>query len=157
MVIRSVLCAALLILATPLSAKSPQGLMFPDGTSCYSRKYSDEHLSSHPAQRVTTMSVSPAFDYADPLLGLYLTVQLRGVPGGAFEAYAACENEGGSTLYCVMEGDAGAFQITPAKNGGILIEVSRLGMGFENETGFATLEAKSGDDRSFILRPQACR
>lgn len=156
MVMRSMLCFAFFILATPLSAKSPQDLMFPDSTSCYSRSYTDAHLSAHPAQRVTDISVSPAFDYADPLLGLYLTAQLRGVPGGAFEAYAACENEGGSTLYCIMEGDSGAFQITPAKNDGILIEVSHLGMWFENETGFATLEAKSGDDRSFILRPRVC-
>lgn len=96
-------------------------------------------------------------DYAEPLLGLFLEVTLRGVPGGTFDAYAGCENAGAETLYCAMEGDAGAFQITPARNGGILVAVSRLGMGFENDDGFATLEAKSGDDRSFILRPQDCR
>lgn len=67
------------------------------------------------------------------------------------------ENDGDATLYCVMEGDAGAFQITPAKNGEILIAGSRLGMGFENDTAFATLAATFRDDRSFLLGPQASR
>lgn len=55
-----------------------------------------------------------------------------------------------------LEGDAGGFQITPAKNGAILIEVSSDGMTFENDSGFATLERDAGDDRSFLLRPAAC-
>lgn len=156
MVIRSVSCAAILMLATPLAAKSPRDQMFPDSASCYARSYSADHLAAHPAQRVTNLSISPVTDFSEPLLGLYLTLELRGVPGGAFQAYSACENEGGDTLYCMMEGDAGGFQITPAKGGAILVSVSSLGMTFENDTGFATLERSAGDDRSFLLRPQAC-
>lgn len=30
-------------------------------------------------------------------------------------------------------------------------------MSFENDAGFATLERKSGGDRSFLLQPVACR
>lgn len=131
--------------------------MFPGADSCYARRYSADHLAGHPAQRVTQIAISPDFASADPFLGVHLTLDLRGVPGGAFETYASCENEGGETLYCSMEGDAGGFQITPARKGGILITVSSLGMTFENDTGFATLERNSGDDRSFILPPVACR
>lgn len=131
--------------------------MFPGPDSCYARSYSDDHLAKHPAQRVTRITINPDFTIADPMLGVHLKLRLRGVPGGAFEAYGYCENNGSHTLYCGMEGDAGGFQITPAKKGGILIEVSSLGMSFENDTGFATLEKKSGDDRSFLLQPVACR
>ena len=138
-------------------AQSPQDQMFPGPDSCYARSYSQDHLASHPAQRVTRITISPDFTIADPMLGVHLKLRLRGVPGGAFEAYGYCENEGGHTLYCGIEGDAGGFQITPAKQGGILIEVSSLGMSFENEAGFATLERNSGDDRSFLLQPVACR
>jgi hypothetical protein len=156
MVIRSVTCAAILMLATPIAAKSPRDQMFPDSASCYARSYSADHLTAHPAQRVTGISISPISDTADPFLGLYMTLKLRGVPGGAFQAYSTCENEGGDTLFCLMEGDAGGFQITPAKGGAILVSVSSLGMTFENDTGFATLERTAGDDRTFLLRPQAC-
>lgn len=152
-------CAAFLFLvASPATlAQSPQDQMFPGPDRCYGRSYSDDHLGKHPAQRVTEISVSPDFTIADPMLGLHVQLRLRGVPGGAFEAYGYCENLGASTLYCGMEGDAGGFEITPAKGGAILITVSSHGMGFENDSGFATLERNAGDDRSFLLRPVACR
>jgi hypothetical protein len=157
MVIRPILCAAILIIPALADAKSPQDQMFPGAGSCYARSYTADHLASHPAQRVIGMVIRPDFASSDRFLTLHLTVNLRGVPGGAFEAYAYCENEGADTLYCAMEGDAGGFQITPAKGGAILISVSSLGMGFENDTGFATLDRNTGDDRSFILRPATCR
>ena len=147
----------MLLAAATAGAQSPQDQMFPGPDSCYGRSYSADHLAKHPAQRVTQIAISPDFAIAAPVLGVHLTLSLRGVPGGAFEAYAACENEGGHTLYCGMEGDAGGFQITPAKKGGILITVSSLGMGFENDAGFATLDRDTGDDRSFLLQPLACR
>ena len=156
MVNRLTTCAAILMWATSLAAQSPQDQMFPDSARCYARIYSAEHLAAHPAQQVTGISVSPVADYADPFLGLFLKLTLRNVPGGAFEAYASCENEGGDTLFCLLEGDAGGFQITPAKKGAILLEVSSLGMTFENDEVFATLEAKSGDDRNFLLVPTNC-
>jgi hypothetical protein len=158
MVIRSTAFAAFVILAGSLSAgaESPQDQMFPRADSCYARSYGALHLANHPAQRVTRFALSPDFLSAAPRLALELRLQLRGANGGAFEAYAVCENDGDRALYCGMEGDAGAFQITPAKNRAILITVSRDGMTFENEGGFATLERKAGDDRSFVLRPVDC-
>ncbi len=156
MVNRSMLFAAILMLATPLAAKSPQDLMFPDRTSCYARSYSASHLANHPGQRVTQIAIRSDFDAPGPFLTLKLTLVLRRVQGEAFQAHAACENEGGDTLFCLLEGDAGGFQITPARHGAILIEVSSLGMTLENDRAFATLEATTGDDRSFLLHPVAC-
>jgi hypothetical protein len=155
---RSTFSAALLIFLGGFAAQaqSPTEQMFPRGDSCYARNYGAAHLAKHPEQRVTRFAVTPDFVSEAPLLALELRLGLRGTPGGAFEAQAICENTGGS-IYCAMEGDAGGFQIDPAKNRGILISVSSLGMSFENEGGFVTLERNSGDDRSFLLRPVACK
>jgi hypothetical protein len=156
MVIRAIPCAAILMLATPVVAKSPQDQMFPDSGSCYARTYTAEHLAAHPKQQVTDIAVKPDFDFAKPLLALYLTMALRNVPGDDFETYSACENEGEKTLYCTLEGDAGAFKVTPTKEGAILIEVSRRGMTLENDKVFATIKGRAGDDRSFLLQASAC-
>lgn len=144
--------------ALPALAQSPRDQMFPAENTCYARDYSPDHLQSHPAQRVTSISLTPDPGTAsDQLLRLWVKVSLRGQPGGEFEALSYCENTGGE-LYCGMEGDAGGFAIAPAKNGGVLVTVSSLGMGFENESGFVTLERNSGDDRSFLLgKARGCR
>jgi hypothetical protein len=156
MVVRSTLCAAILLLSGPAAeAQSPQELMFPRSDSCYARNYGAAHLSKHPEQRVTRFSLSPDFVSDAPRLAVELRLSLRGDGGGAFAAYAICENTGGS-IYCTMEGDAGGFQIDRAKNRAIQVTVSSLGMTFENEAGFITLKRNSGDDRSFILRPVSC-
>ncbi len=118
--------------------------MFPDQANCYARIYAPEHLAAHPKQRVTEMRLSPDVQIAAPLLALHIEVTLRGTPGGAFEFYGYCENEGEATLYCAMEGDAGGFTLT-------------LGMSFENDAGFVTLEHKKGDDRTFLLQPSPCQ
>jgi len=147
-------CATLFILpALPATAENAIARFFPDEASCYGRSYSPDHLKSHPQQRVTAMAVSPDFAIDDPMIGLWFATSLRGVPGGNFEAYAYCENGGPDQLLCGMEGDAGSFSISPAKNGAILVEVGRYGIGLEADTGFVTLESQQGDDRSFILQP----
>jgi hypothetical protein len=153
---RTMLCAALLMLPALAQAQSPQDRMFPRGDLCYARTYGVLHLGQHPEQRVTRFSISPDFVTAAPALALELRLDLRGNNGGAFTAYAVCENEG-DVLYCTMEGDAGGFQISQARNRAILVEVSSRGMSFENEGGFTTLERNRGDDRSFLLRPAECR
>ena len=156
MVMRTAICAAILMLPALAQAQSPQDRMFPRGDLCYARTYGALHLGQHPEQRVTRFSISPDFVTAAPALALELRLDMRGNGGGAFTAYAVCENEG-DVLYCAMEGDAGGFQISPARNKSILVEVSSLGMSFENEGGFTTLERNRGDDRSFLLRPTECR
>lgn len=157
MVSRAAACAAIFILAAPALAQSPQDRMFPDAATCYARSYSAAHLAQHPAQRVTAMRLSPDFQIADPLLVLHVELRLRGTPGGDFEGYGYCENNGADTLYCGMEGDAGGFTVTPAKGGAVLVTVSSVGMSFENDAGFVTLEKAKGDDRAFLLRPSPCK
>jgi hypothetical protein len=160
MVARPALRALSLLIAAggPVAAESPQAQMFPQADACYARSYSSDHLTRHPQQRVTAMAIGLADLQTDARLTLHLTLRLRGpTPAGAFEADAYCENEGDHTLYCAIEGDGGGFQITPANEGRILIEASSDGMGFENDTGFVTLERNAGDDRSFLLAPVACR
>jgi hypothetical protein len=142
--------------ATPVAAQSPTDAMFPGRSGWYHRLYSPDHLASHPTQRVTEISLTAEGSIADPMLGLWVHVTLRGVPGGDFEALAYCENEG-DQIYCGMEGDAGGFSVAPAKNRAVLVSVSSYGMGFENERGFERLERDSGDDRSFLLQPVSCR
>jgi hypothetical protein len=131
--------------------------MFPDAATCYARVYADAHLAQHPAQRVTRMRLTPDFQIAGPLLVLHVELNLRDVPGGWFEGIGSCENAGSTSLYCTMEGDAGGFTVTPAKDGAVLVSVSELGMSFENARGFATLESAQGDDRNFLLRPSPCQ
>lgn len=150
---RLAILGAVTALAGPAGAASPWDEMFPVGNSCYQRVYSDEHLAAHPQQRVTAMTIAADPEMpANPWPAVALNVRLRGSDGGSAQAVAWCENTG-DTLFCMMEGDAGAFSIAPAKGSAVLVTVSRDGMGFETETGFVTLEAKRGDDRSFLLRP----
>jgi hypothetical protein len=141
--------------AGPVAAASPWGTMFPSPDTCYERRYSIAHLAAHPEQRVTeiTIAAAPAIP-ANPWPAVVLRVTLRGPEGGDAEAVAWCENIE-DTLFCGMEGDAGTFGIAPAKAGAVLITTGRSGMSFETRTGFATLEARRGDDRSFLLQP--CR
>jgi hypothetical protein len=142
--------------ASTVAAQSPAQAMFPNQSGCYIRQYSPDHLASHPAQRVTTILLVPEASIAAPMLGLWVNVTLRGVPGGEYEALAYCENSG-TLLSCGMEGDAGSFTVRPDKNGSVLVDVGRYGMSFENERGFETLESSRGDDRSFRLNPAVCR
>lgn len=155
--ISAAFAAVLMLLSSPgAEAQSPQDLMFPGGNRCYEREYGKGHLARHPEQRVTRISVSPDPVSDAPRFAVELRLGVRGTPAGAFEAHAICENNGATTLYCTMEGDAGGFQLTPAKNRSLLLSVSSLGMSFENEAGFVLLEHDTGDDRSFILRSFAC-
>lgn len=98
-----------------------------------------------------TVAAAPRIP-AEPWPAATLAVSLRGPQSGSANAVAYCESTGG-TLYCVMEGDAGAFSIEAATGGAILLSVGRDGMSFETDTALATLEQSRGDDRSFLLYP----
>ncbi len=150
------LATGLALAASQAWAENPIDRIFPDKSGCYVRNYTAKHLASHPNQRVTGIAVIAEGSVADPMIGLWTAVELRGVPGGSFEALAFCEAISRETLSCGLEGDAGAFTLSASTDGEILIEVGRFGMHLENEQGFATLEGRSGDDRSFVLFPAVC-
>jgi hypothetical protein len=71
------------------------------------------------------------------------------------EGLSYCETSAG-ILSCGMEGDAGSFTVSPAKGGAVIVTVGSYGLALEGAGGFVTLEARRGDDRSFIL-PQVAR
>ena len=153
---KSYISAAILTFsAIPAAAENAIPAFFPNEASCYGRSYSSDHLNSHPEQRVTMLAIAPDFAIAHPMIGLWIVGSVRGVPGGDIEGYAYCENGAPGQLDCGMEGDAGSFTLSAAKNGGVLIEVGRYGMSFEANPDYVTLESHRGDDRSFILQPLA--
>jgi hypothetical protein len=133
--------------------------MFPDAESCYARAYTADHLARHPDQRVTAMRLAPApRQPTDSWPPVRLRVDLRGAGGGAAEALAYCENLA-DALYCVLEGDAGAFSLVARgdrKDGAILLSVLRDGIALETASDLVLLEADRGDDRTFLLRPRSC-
>ncbi len=150
---------ALVLGAGPAWADSPWNRMFPNAESCYARDYSADHLARHPDQRVTALRLAPAERQpADTWPPVRLRVDLRGPGGGAAEALAYCENIA-DALYCLLEGDAGAFSLAvrgDPKEGTILLSVGRDGVALETASDFVLLEANRGDDRTFILRPGSC-
>ena len=151
MVRQALLAGVTALLPLASAAQSPMDRFFPTPATCYARDYTAAHLAAHPQQRTTSLALTP-LGRSDRLLDLRLVITFRGQPGEAMVAVAYCENISNS-LYCLMEGDAGAFAITAAKDGAILLEVSSRGMSFEGARDFVTLESDRGDDRSFLLRP----
>jgi hypothetical protein len=51
---------------------------------------------------------------------LLVVATVRDMPG-KLEAMAYCANLGADALYCVLEGDAGTFNVTPAGNGAVTL------------------------------------
>jgi hypothetical protein len=151
MVGRAAALAGLAALASPALAQGPWDQIFPDPESCYLRSYTADHLTRHPQQRVTRITLAAVPDApTDPLPAVKLRVDLRGPDGGTAEAVAYCE-EVPDRLSCGMEGDAGVFTVTSTREDAILVAVGPDGMALETDRGFVTLDAERGDDRRFLL------
>jgi hypothetical protein len=157
---RSMPCAAIFMLgASPLLAESPRNVMFPSDASCYLRDYSADHLAKHPKQRVSSIALRPEGALVeDATMTVWVTVTLRDQPGEDLVALTYCQVADADRMDCLMEGDAGAFSLAPAKGGAVLVTVAKAGMGFDGATDFVTLRSDSGDDRSFLVKPTGdCR
>ena len=141
-----------LVLAGPALAQSPRETLFPSDASCYLRYYNAEHMAKHPAQTVELIQVGPdQTQWQNDELVLKIGLDLRSASGQLL-GYAYC-TPAGKGLTCAMEGDAGSFQLTPARDGAIRIDIGPDGVSFEGDSGFVTLEGNSGDDRSFVMPP----
>jgi hypothetical protein len=139
---------ALGLSATPAVAWSE---MLETRGAYYARLYSDQHLASHPHQRVTQIFLSNTA-LADPAhKGAVLRFGFTLRDGARYEANAYC-----TATQCSLEGDGGTFGVTRSR------EALRLTV-----DGFLGLEGADGwsgdlfesDDRIFILypaRPGAC-
>ncbi|MCX7288933.1 MAG: hypothetical protein NTW20_15675, partial [Rhodobacterales bacterium] len=135
--------------ASSVLAQGLQDRLFPTDSACYSRKYSSAHLASHPEQQVTSMALRPETRPVGADLELWVSVTLRTWPDEVLLALAYCTQTAPDRLDCGLEGDAGGFSISRAKDRAVLVSVSDQGMGFEGQAGFATLDHNRGDDRSF--------
>ncbi|MEZ5798491.1 MAG: hypothetical protein R3D63_14080 [Paracoccaceae bacterium] len=130
--------------------------IFPTDQSCYRRQYDRAHLASHPDQRVTEIAVGAVARDARVVV-VNLSLMRRG-DREVYLASAYCESRL-DHLSCLMEGDAGAFDLSPAKGGKLLLTVATRGMAFEGARDFVEISGLTGDDRSFLLAgaaPGAC-
>lgn len=145
--------AALLACATPALAKGPMDRIFPSDGSCYLRHYDRSHMSKHQDQLVTDIAIGPYAPEWKTREDVVVTVMVsvRGTDE-FFLANAYCK-EGSTDLFCQMEGDAGAFTLTPQKGGKIMLSPTRAGMAFEGQSSFIALSGTSGDDRDFLMPP----
>jgi hypothetical protein len=142
----------LICLTTPALGQTPREALFPSDVACYLRYYNKEHMAKHPNQRVQEIQVGPDYDqWGDDVLALRIRVSLVNNFDNYF-AVAYCD-PAGAGLACAMEGDAGSFQLTTARDGAIKIDLGPDGMSFEGESGFMTIEGSKGDDRSFVMPP----
>jgi hypothetical protein len=120
------------------------------GSPCYLRNYSADHLSRHSDQQVTAMGLALMPEARDEtVLIVYVKVRSDAETYVA-SAYCTPKAEG---LDCLLEGDAGKFGVTAAKNGALLLSVAARGISFEGSRDFLTLEGTRGDDRDFLLSP----
>lgn len=120
------------------------------GSACYLRRYSADHMTRHPLQQVTQIGLA-LYAAAEGQSILTLDVTVR--PGPARAAGAAYCTQDGEGLDCLMEGDAGRFSLTGAKNGALRLDVAPRGISLEGGRGFITLSGTSGDDLVFLLPP----
>ena len=119
------------------------------GSACYLRRYTRKHLDDHPDQRVMAIGLALYPGASDQVI-LNLYVRLR--PDGVRLMGSAYCDQDGEGLDCRMEGDAGRFSLTGAKNGALRLAVAPVGVSFEGDE-FYTLAGTSGDDRVFLLPP----
>lgn len=146
----TVLACAAMLASGPALAKLPRDEIFGGPSSCYLRNYSLTHLAGHPDQTVRWIALSARPEESDDRTqAVTLSLRLRG-DGEFYRSTAYCEEADGR-LDCLMEGDAGAFSLRPAREGALLISVAPRGMAFEGSQGFVEISGSGGDDRSFLL------
>lgn len=147
----SIALMASLLPAAGALAESPRDAIFPTDATCYLRHYDKGHLASHPDQLVTQIALGPMQEaFGDPRQTIVTLMLWRRGSSEGYVASAYCENEA-DHLYCPMEGDAGAFALTPQKGGKVMLKVARRGMAFEGGRDFFEISGTSGDDRAFLL------
>jgi hypothetical protein len=135
-------------LAEALPEQSQFRLMGSGGT-CYLRRYTVDHLQSHPQQRVSAIGLVLYPGGDQTLATLYVRIRPDQVQAMG-SAYCDQDGEGQD---CLMEGDAGRFSLTGAKNGALRLSVAPRGISLEGMRDFITLSGTSGDDRVFLLPP----
>lgn len=137
-------------IALPAAAEAVRWVMFPSDGACYLRQYSRDHLAANQNQMVTQIAIGPEYGQAEAaVLVLRVAVYVRG-SDEQFRGSAYCDTRGGS-LSCWLEGDAGQFSLTPAKNGAIKLQVGTSPLLFEGKRGYLGFGAEASDDNTFLI------
>ena len=152
---KRLLIAALGVVACALPAQAASILdpLLGRPGDCYARTYDEAHLRSHPRQMVETIFLTYDADYQDPSAELSLRFGITTRDGKTYDGVGICTGN-----VCGVEGDGGAFSLTPYRDGLRLDVDRRRGMHAEGADGFIALEET--DDTVFLLfpdRPRACR
>lgn len=156
---------ALVLLATPLPAGGASATSFYDSyvigsdgiPPCYARVYSREHLADHPHQKVTHFFVTYGeYDTGQPpkSFDMAFGFLLRG-SRDIFTGLAHCTTKSDGAT-CLVEGDGGAFTLTPRPDGPLVSVDSRLEI--EGVDSFSP-DLHESDDRAFRLYagpPELC-
>lgn len=120
---------------------------------CYYRFYDDAHLRNHPRQMVESFYLKYDDDYQDPHGELTLKFGFTFRNGRDYEGVGICSgNE------CGVEGDGGAFSLTPYRDGVRLDVDPQVGMRAEGAVDYVDLSQT--DDTVFLLfpaSPRACQ
>ncbi|MBK1794662.1 hypothetical protein JHL21_09110 [Devosia sp. WQ 349] len=148
------------------SAELSSFIVHSDGTACWYRAYTEQHLRDHPQQNVTSLSFTLTYQEPDEF-GLEefvfrLDASLR--DGRQGTAVGPCAVEG-LELWCGVECDGGGIYVSAREGRRVLIDLARTGRiamsydcGSEDfESGFS-LDAGL-DDKQFLLSdllPQFC-
>jgi hypothetical protein len=148
--VKSILTAALAVVISglPVQAASILDPMLGSPGDCYYRFYDEAHLRSHPRQMVESIFLTYDTDYQDPNAELTLSFGIASRDGKFFDGVGICDGN-----VCGVEGDGGAFKLTPYRDGLRLDVVQR--MGAEGADGYIELEKT--DDTVFLLYPQSPR
>jgi hypothetical protein len=154
-----------LTLAGPVAAGELENFVAAQNgaLSCWSRNYDRAHMAAHSDQTVTDMRLG--IRYQTPLAGdtnspyaFALAVNARTVKG---VTRGECTNEGGK-IACRVECDGGGVVVSAAKNGNVLLDLTRSGFIQLSEAcseSDTTLLEAGKDDKSFLLntaQPSAC-
>lgn len=144
--------ALCMMLAAPAAAQSLRDthLYAGDGSGCFLRQYSNDHLAKHPQQMVSMIAIGRT-DYApmDVEQPMRMMVMFR---TGDYATTLAWCRESGPGMVCQTEGDGGAFSLEGRTKGAVVLRP----MGdlvIEGAEEFHMLSATSGDDREFLIPP----
>ncbi|MEQ1716122.1 MAG: hypothetical protein ABL907_09085 [Hyphomicrobium sp.] len=128
-----------------------------NGTPCYARSYTAEHLKAHPEQKVRKIELdmdrtnAAGKPMTEEAMELGFGVQLKTSPEW-YTNVAICKSAG-AEIQCFLEGDGGRFRLTAAEDGALKLETGDYGIAMEGTKDFIDLPGDKGDDRVFLLYP----
>lgn len=152
------LIAVLALVAPASSADSEQlfGQYFKaqaKPTACYARLYDKAHQRANPKQRVRAIEIDMILENTNGeqnragKFDLGFGLQLK--TGGEWYTSSAECNTSQDAFHCYLEGDSGAFDLIPDKDGALRLETERIAL--EGEEDNIEIGGESSDDSKFVL------